>query len=248
VLERNPRQPRPSQRPSRGSLGAALPDMQRRLSQAESSSPNFTPDVIPAQPIPSTGPQSPSGTSTKVKKSVFSSILDVFKPKQRPGTDAPNGLGRSEVSSELRRFIGRTLRLNKGSGHAQQPAAEGLKGDQLYNAPMSSPGDNDPDSSRQPKRPMIKFDSQDIVHSYTRPGVEGIPVHQHRAAVGSSIPMVYRHMPRPRSPLYTLSRQQQQSSGVSLDIEIVSVENLSEYTLGTNVAVRGKRNWLFIVQ
>jgi p21-activated kinase 1 len=54
------------------------------------SSSDFTAGAIPAQPIPQpAGPRSRSSTTTKAKKSVLGSMLDVFKPNQRPEISTP---------------------------------------------------------------------------------------------------------------------------------------------------------------
>jgi p21-activated kinase 1 len=102
----------------------------------------------------------------------FGSIIRAGTNKQPKPT--PDHLGRIE-----------------GPSHAQHPAAEGfreLKRHQRYDAPMSRPSGSNTDSSQQ-SQPTIKFDAQDIVHSYARPGMEGTSQsHQHRPAVGSSMP------------------------------------------------------------
>ncbi|KAF5346710.1 hypothetical protein D9756_010428 [Leucocoprinus leucothites] len=104
----------------------------------------------------------------------------------------------------------------------------GLKRHQLYDAPMPHRDDADGGSIRAAsihsqqqqqlvnKRPTIKFDSQDVVHSYNRPGTgDSKAIHEHRAAVGSpgpgptptlsqtptSTPTVYPPIPPPKSPL-----------------------------------------------
>lgn len=113
---------------------------------------------------------------------------------------------------------------------------DGLRRHQLYDAPV--PRDSadvgslrassmHSQSHQQHKRPTIKFDSQDVVHSYSRPGTgDSKAIHEHRAAVGSPVPtqtqsMVYPPIPPPKSPLGTplptrsLSEQQQWSSSSS---------------------------------
>jgi len=69
----------------------------------------------------------------------------------------------------------------------------GLKRHQLYDAPIPR---DDTSSLRAPsvrsqlvnKRPMLKLDDQEIVHSYSRPGQPQLPVtHEHRQAIHGSI-------------------------------------------------------------
>ena len=123
---------------------------------------------------------------------------------------------------------------------------EGLRRHQLYDAPVPR---NDTDTGsihtssihsqsqqQQHKRPTVKFDSQDVVHSYSRPGTgDSKAIHEHRAAIGSPGPMqtqsfqqhqsqsiVYPPIQPPKSPLSTpaptrsLSQQQQHRSSSPL--------------------------------
>ena len=145
---------------------------------------------------------------------------------------------------------------------------DGLRRHQLYDAPV--PRDSadvgslhassiHSQSHQQHKRPTIKFDSQDVVHSYSRPGTgDSKAIHEHRAAVGSPSPaqiqssqhqsqsMVYPPIPPPKSPLGTplptrsLSQQQQWSSSSSspselspapLEGNLLEVESPAEATL-----------------
>ncbi|KAJ3524475.1 hypothetical protein NMY22_g10979 [Coprinellus aureogranulatus] len=68
----------------------------------------------------------------------------------------------------------------------------GMKRHQLYDAPVPRPGGGDDAHSLHsvqsltPKRPTIKFDNRDIVHSYNRPGTgDNTARHEHRQALGS---------------------------------------------------------------
>ncbi|KAJ3556229.1 hypothetical protein NP233_g12025 [Leucocoprinus birnbaumii] len=124
-----------------------------------------------------------------------------------------------------------------GSGLPQDEGSLGMNGlrrHQLYDAPVprnsiAAGGGGDANSLRAPsihslsqqqqlvnKRPTIKFDSQDVVHSYNRPGTgDSKAIHEHRAAVGSPgpvptptlsstpapIPTSYPPIPPPKSPL-----------------------------------------------
>lgn len=61
----------------------------------------------------------------------------------------------------------------------------GMMRHQLYDAPVPRADDSSTHSVRT-KRPTIKFDSQDVVHSYARPGTgDNAATHEHRLAVGS---------------------------------------------------------------
>ena len=65
----------------------------------------------------------------------------------------------------------------------------GMKRHQLYDAPVPRPGGDDDAlsvHSLTPKRPTIKFDNRDLVHSYNRPGTgDNTAKHEHRQALGS---------------------------------------------------------------
>ncbi|KAF5335208.1 hypothetical protein D9611_010890 [Ephemerocybe angulata] len=77
----------------------------------------------------------------------------------------------------------------------------GMKRHQLYDAPVPRPGGGDTDSihSLTAKRPTIKFDNRDLVHSYNRPGTgDNTARHEHRQAVGS--PAVNRDSGYPPLP------------------------------------------------
>ncbi|KAF9483113.1 DUF803-domain-containing protein [Pholiota conissans] len=88
-------------------------------------------------------------------------------------------------------------------------ASEGLSGmqrHQLYDAPVPR---DDASSFRAPsvhselvnKRPTIKFDSQEIVHSYSRPGQPQSPAtHEHRQAVHGSMLLHSGYPPLPPLP------------------------------------------------
>lgn len=74
--------------------------------------------------------------------------------------------------------------------HSEQ--LSGMKRHQLYDAPVPRlGGDNDSIHgasvhSLTPKRPTIKFDNQDLVHSYNRPGTgDNTARHEHRQALAS---------------------------------------------------------------
>jgi len=76
---------------------------------------------------------------------------------------------------------------------SQQEGFSGMKRHQLYDAPV--PRADDVSSIHAPsvssplvgKRPTIKFDDQDLIHSYNRPGQGDNVKHEHRQAVGSII-------------------------------------------------------------
>lgn len=85
--------------------------------------------------------------------------------------------------------------------HHMDPATANLPRHQLYDPPVPR---DDASSSResvlsQPtstKRPTIKFDSQDVVHSYKRPGTgDNTATHEHRQAHGSFLHDVYPPLP-----------------------------------------------------
>ena len=84
---------------------------------------------------------------------------------------------------------------------------EGMKRHQLYDAPV--PRDDTGGSFRAPsvrsqmvnKRPTIKFDNQEIVHSYSRPGQPQSPAtHEHRQAIHGSILIPDGYPPLPPVP------------------------------------------------
>lgn len=119
-----------------------------------------------------------------------------------------------------------------GLPYANEDSLDGLKRHQLYDAPV--PKDNEAASLRAAsihsqlvnKRPTIKFDSQDVVHQYNRPGTgTSQAIHEHRAALGSPAPGVYPPLP-PKSP--------QPAEGKLLEIESPESD-----TPITNVAVLG---------
>ncbi|KAG6818806.1 hypothetical protein H0H93_001475 [Arthromyces matolae] len=72
----------------------------------------------------------------------------------------------------------------------------GLKRHQLYDAPVPS-GDvsSIPGSPLAGKRPTIKFDSQDLVHQYDRPGTGDAHVTEHRKAIGTPTTTGYPPLP-----------------------------------------------------
>lgn len=82
----------------------------------------------------------------------------------------------------------------------------GVKRHQLYDAPVPR---DDSSSFRAPsvrsevvaKRPTIKFDSQDVVHQYSRPGQPQSPaIHEHRQAVHGSMLLHGGYPPLPPLP------------------------------------------------
>ena len=84
---------------------------------------------------------------------------------------------------------------------------EGMKRHQLYDAPV--PRDDTGGSIRSPsvrsqmvnKRPTIKFDNQEIVHSYSRPGQPQSPAtHEHRQAIHGSVLIPDGYPPLPPVP------------------------------------------------
>ncbi|KDR67775.1 hypothetical protein GALMADRAFT_146799 [Galerina marginata CBS 339.88] len=83
---------------------------------------------------------------------------------------------------------------------------EGMKRHQLYDAPVPR---DDASSFRAPsvhsqlvnKKPTIKFDSQEIVHSYSRPGQPQSPAtHEHRQAIHGSMIVHDGYPPLPPLP------------------------------------------------
>lgn len=97
----------------------------------------------------------------------------------------------------------------------------GLKRHQLYDAPVPR---DDTASLRAPsihsqlvsKRPTIKFDDQEIVHSYSRPGQPQSPAtHEHRQAVHGSVLISDGYPPLPPIP----SRDTVLSEGNLLGLE-----------------------------
>ncbi|KAF8149435.1 magnesium transporter NIPA-domain-containing protein [Crassisporium funariophilum] len=92
------------------------------------------------------------------------------------------------------------------SGQPGPESASGMKRHQLYDAPMPR---DDTSSIRAPsvhsqlvnKRPTIKFDSQDMVHQYNRPGQgDNAATHEHRQAAGSSMLVHDGYPPLPPLP------------------------------------------------
>ncbi|KAG6909673.1 hypothetical protein DXG01_016080 [Tephrocybe rancida] len=114
----------------------------------------------------------------------------------------------SNFSSTHRiRPVGATAPYDRESGfrpwsHASAAVDEhpsGLKRHQLYDAPMPG-GDVNSTSSvhgspMMGKRPTIKFDSQDVVHQYDRPGTGDAHVTEHRKAVGTPVAAGYPPLP-----------------------------------------------------
>lgn len=97
--------------------------------------------------------------------------------------------------------------FHSGLPYAHEESLGGLKRHQLYDAPV--PRNSDAASLRAAsihsqivnKRPTIKFDSQDVVHSYNRPGTgDNQAIHEHRAALASPAPIGYPPLPPPKSP------------------------------------------------
>ncbi|KAH6901185.1 DUF803 domain membrane protein [Coprinopsis sp. MPI-PUGE-AT-0042] len=118
----------------------------------------------------------------------------------------------------------------------------GMKRHQLYDAPMPN---SDAGSVRassliipetpNERRPTIKFDNRDLVHSYNRPGTgENKATHEHKPAHGTPTPNPTGYPPLPIVP-----------SGDLLDIEVQPPSTPSRYsaasnsTIGTNVAGLG---------
>ncbi|KAJ2932255.1 hypothetical protein H1R20_g4813, partial [Candolleomyces eurysporus] len=116
-----------------------------------------------------------------------------------PGMDALRG-SFGTVGSIIRartvKRMSQSSRLSRtGPSGSWDPHSEhfsGMKRHQLYDAPVpKSGGDNDSIHaaslhSLTPKRPTIKFDNQDLVHSYNRPGTgDNTARHEHRQALAS---------------------------------------------------------------
>ncbi|KAF8069925.1 magnesium transporter NIPA-domain-containing protein [Lyophyllum atratum] len=99
-----------------------------------------------------------------------------------------------------------SMRPWSGTSHLDDPHQQhpsGLKRHQLYDAPMPLTSDANSTSSvhgspAMAKRPTIKFDSQDVVHQYDRPGTGDAHVTERRSAVGS--PMTPGYPPLPMLP------------------------------------------------
>ena len=116
------------------------------------------------------------------------------------------------------------------SGHP--PPSDGLAGmkrHQLYDAPVPR---DDASSLRAPsvrsqlvnKRPTIKFDDQELVHSYSRPGQpQSPPTHEHRQAIHGSILIPDGYPPLPPTP----SRDTAMSEGNLLGLETPDMSKLS---------------------
>ncbi|KAG6896882.1 hypothetical protein C0992_005507 [Termitomyces sp. T32_za158] len=141
-----------------------------------------------------------------------------------PGMDALRGFGAGAVGSIIRARSARRMSqssshtannrirvvnssaYNRDStrswshgSHVLDEHPSGLKRHQLYDAPMPTSDINSTSSvhgSPVPgKRQTIKFDSQDVVHQYDRPGTGDAHVTEHRRAVGSPIPAGYPPLP-----------------------------------------------------
>ncbi|KXN81559.1 Magnesium transporter NIPA2 [Leucoagaricus sp. SymC.cos] len=137
---------------------------------------------------------------------------------------------------------------------AYDESLAGLKRHQLYDAPVPR---DDTSSIRAGsihslsreqlvnKRPTIKFDSQDVVHSYNRPGTgNSQAIHEHRAAIGSPAPTAYPPLPPPKSPSrqsFSQSPQQglQPTPSTPREGKLLEIESPQSYTPITNIAVLG---------
>ncbi|TFK44104.1 magnesium transporter NIPA-domain-containing protein [Crucibulum laeve] len=81
----------------------------------------------------------------------------------------------------------------------------GMKRHQLYDAPVPRDDVSSVHSQTPNKRPTIKFDSQDVIHQYNRPGTgNNESTHEHRPTLGSPRPSGveggYPPLPPPGSP------------------------------------------------
>jgi len=119
----------------------------------------------------------------------------------------------------------------------------GLKRHQLYDAPV--PRDGDAASERAAsfhsqlvnKRPTIKFDSQDVIHQYNRPGTGTSQItHEHRAALGTPTQAAYPPIPPippPKSPHRDEPKLLELESPVDIDSE-TATPRTSAAVLGDN--------------
>lgn len=85
---------------------------------------------------------------------------------------------------------------------AEREALAGMTRHQLYDAPVPRPTSSALSPPGSPsaigKRPTIKFDSQDVVHQYSRPGTgDNSVIHQHREAPHSPLGNIYPPSPQP---------------------------------------------------
>ncbi|KDQ27408.1 hypothetical protein PLEOSDRAFT_1104099 [Pleurotus ostreatus PC15] len=85
---------------------------------------------------------------------------------------------------------------------AEREALAGMTRHQLYDAPVPRPTSSALSPPGSPsaigKRPTIKFDSQDVVHQYSRPGTgDNSVIHQHREAPHSPLGNAYPPSPQP---------------------------------------------------
>jgi hypothetical protein len=115
----------------------------------------------------------------------------------------------------------------------------GMKRHQLYDAPVPR---DDASSIRAPsvrselvtKRPTIKFDDQEIVHSYSRPGQPQSPAtHEHRQAIHGSILIPDGYPPLPPIPL----RDRVPSEGNLLGLETPDMSKQSISPSSVAIAV-----------
>lgn len=109
----------------------------------------------------------------------------------------------SRVANLHPRPSGATARSGLPFSHDE--TLRGMKRHQLYDAPVRHESDNASLSGGSinslNKRPTINFASQDVIHSYNRPGTNGgsQATHEHRAASGNP-PIGYPPIPPPKSP------------------------------------------------
>ncbi|KAF4567283.1 hypothetical protein EYR40_006280 [Pleurotus pulmonarius] len=85
---------------------------------------------------------------------------------------------------------------------AEREALAGMTRHQLYDAPVPRPSSSALSPPGSPsalgKRPTIKFDNQDVVHQYSRPGTgDNSVIHQHREAPHSPLGNAYPPSPQP---------------------------------------------------
>ncbi|TFK24767.1 DUF803-domain-containing protein [Coprinopsis marcescibilis] len=138
---------------------------------------------------------------------------------------------RMSQNSRQSRVPGSVPAWDNDEGGTNNPAI-GMKRHQLYDAPVPRFGD-DTGSIRAAsihsqtdarRRPTIKFDERDLVHSYLRPGQGETATHEHRQAVGTT-PTTPSYPPLPAIP-----------SGDLIGSDLDALRTPSQASFTTNVA------------
>ncbi|RDB15591.1 putative magnesium transporter NIPA4 [Hypsizygus marmoreus] len=141
------------------------------------------------------------------------------------------------------------------------PLHDGITRHQLYDAPVPHPYASDMNSTSSvngsptmAKRPTIKFDSQDVVHQYDRPGTGDDKVTEHRKAVGSPVAPSYPPLPtRPYSSpegLPAMSSSVSNSDAVDLlgieGVPLSTVEEGGSSASSAGASASGSRQTLLL--